>query len=68
MSEEMNEELKQGMAGQNIQKLLEQLSGGARTPEQRKQIEMLKQMAPLYEKHEFWDTQPMIKDNMRGAF
>jgi hypothetical protein len=44
--------------------LLSQLNSKSSNPNERRQIEMFKQMLPLYEKHDFWDTQPVPKSGL----
>lgn len=39
--------------------LFNQLNTGARTYQERRQLDFLKQLMPLYQKHDFWDTQPV---------
>ena len=41
--------------------LFNQLNARSSNPNEKRQIEMLRQMMPLYEKHDFWDTQPVPK-------
>ena len=54
-----------GSTHENLMNLFNQLNTKARTVQERKQIEMLKQLMPLYQKHDFWDTQP-VPSSMKG--
>eukprot|EP00347_Sterkiella_histriomuscorum_P012835 403367044 len=46
----------------NLKNLYNQLNSRATSNQDRRQLEFLKQLMPLYEKHEFWDTQPVPKN------
>jgi glycylpeptide N-tetradecanoyltransferase len=43
--------------------IIEQMEPRARNVEQRRNVERLKHMLPLYEPHAFWDTQPVPKNS-----
>jgi hypothetical protein len=56
----VTEEGKKSSIRDNLMQLINQLDNRQGTSAaERRQIEMIKQMVPLYEKHDFWDTQPV---------
>jgi len=58
------EEEKKSSIKDNLMTLINQLDNRATNPSDRRQLEMIKQMVPLYEKHDFWDTQPVPKQQV----
>jgi hypothetical protein len=59
-----SEESKRESVRNSLHQLLGQLNSKSTNPNERRQIEMFKQMLPLYEKHDFWDTQPVPKSGL----
>jgi hypothetical protein len=55
--EQKNQQLKQSLEG-----LIAQMEPRMRSFEERKSMDRLKHMLPLYDKHAFWDTQPVPKN------
>lgn len=56
----MTEETKKSSIRDNLMQLVNQMEGrGGYNAADRRQLDMIKQLIPLYEKHDFWDTQPV---------
>lgn len=47
----------------SLTQLIDQMEPRVRTVDDRKNIDRLKQLLPLYDPHPFWDTQPVPKNS-----
>ncbi len=45
----------------SLESLIDQMEPRMRSMEERRNLDRLKHMLPLYDKHAFWDTQPVPK-------
>jgi hypothetical protein len=43
----------------SLESMIEQMEPRMRTFEERRNMDRIKHMIPLYDKHDFWDTQPV---------
>lgn len=46
----------------SLESLISQMEPRMRTFEERRNMDRLRHMLPLYDKHAFWDTQPVPKN------
>ena len=60
--EEMTEEQKNQNMKLSLSNLINQMEPRIQSTEDRRNIDRLKQLLPLYDKHAFWDTQPVPKN------
>ena len=60
--EEMTEEQKNQNMKLSLSSLIDQMEPRVQSTEDRRNIDRLKQLLPLYDKHAFWDTQPVPKN------
>lgn len=63
----MSEEQKNKTMQSSLKSIIDQMEPRARTVEERRNIDRLKHMLPLYETHSFWDTQPVPKNTALTA-
>ncbi len=59
--EDMTEEQKNQSMKASLTNLINQMEPRIQSTEDRRNIDRLKQLLPLYDKHAFWDTQPVPK-------
>ena len=58
----MTEEQKNQNMKLSLSNLIDQMEPRIHSTEDRRNIDRLKQLLPLYDKHAFWDTQPVPKN------
>ena len=59
----MSLEEKQKNMKEGLEQLINQMEPRVQTQNERKNIDKLKQLLPLYDPHPFWDTQPVPKNH-----
>jgi hypothetical protein len=60
--EDMTEEQKNQNMKLSLSNLIDQMEPRIQSTDDRRNIDRLKQLLPLYDKHAFWDTQPVPKN------
>lgn len=55
----LTEEEKREKTKESLQRWIDQMEPRVQSTVERRQIDQLKQMIPLYDKHAFWDSQPV---------